>query len=68
MTTMIIRNPDINYTKAMIAAVKHNEGYCPCKLERTKNTKCMCLEFREQDSGECQCGLYIKVKEGEVVE
>ena len=35
------------------ASVKANEGYCPCRLTKTPETKCMCKEFREQDSGLC---------------
>ena len=23
-------------------------GYCPCRLERSEENKCMCKEFREQ--------------------
>ena len=42
------------------ASVKANEGYCPCRLIKTPETKCMCKEFREQDSGLCHCGLYYK--------
>ena len=42
------------------ASVKANEGYCPCRLTKTPETKCMCKEFREQDSGLCHCGLYYK--------
>lgn len=42
--------------------LKENGGYCPCKLEKTADTKCMCKEFREQESGECHCGLYVKTK------
>ena len=41
--------------------VMENDGYCPCALYRTKDTKCMCKEFREQEAGECHCGLYIKI-------
>ena len=37
-----------------------NSGYCPCKVIKTPDTKCMCKEFREQDKGECHCGLYYK--------
>lgn len=44
------------------AKLKENGGYCPCKLEKTADTKCMCKEFREQESGECHCGLYVKTK------
>lgn len=40
--------------------LKANDNYCPCRLEKTPDTKCMCKEFLEQESGECHCGLYIK--------
>ena len=40
--------------------LKENDGYCPCRIEKNEDTKCMCKEFREQDSGECHCGLYVK--------
>lgn len=41
--------------------LKENDGYCPCKLIKTPDTKCMCKEFREAPPGEeCHCGLYIK--------
>ena len=43
--------------------LKANEGYCPCRIEKTPDTKCMCKEFREQSIGECHCGLYVKVEE-----
>lgn len=42
------------------AKLKENGGYCPCQLERNEDTKCMCKEFKEQKSGECHCGLYVK--------
>lgn len=43
------------------AAVKANDGYCPCARERKPETKCMCKEFRElKESGVCHCGLYKK--------
>lgn len=36
--------------------------YCPCALYRTKDTKCMCKDFRDKVkngyTGECNCGLY----------
>ena len=47
--------------KEILSAVSANEGYCPCRLEKTPDTKCMCKEFREQESGVCHCGLYEKV-------
>ena len=52
---------------AMVANIrerlKNNDGYCPCRLVRNEDTKCMCKEFLEQDEGECHCGLYVKVKD-----
>lgn len=42
------------------AKLKENDGYCPCCVQKTEDTKCMCKEFREQESGECHCGLYYK--------
>lgn len=41
-------------------ALKDNDGYCPCRVQKTADTKCMCKEFREQVDGECHCGLYYK--------
>lgn len=39
-----------------------NNGYCPCAIYKTPDTKCMCKEFREQmEPGLCHCGLYRKV-------
>lgn len=46
------------------ALVDANDGYCPCAIWQTEDTKCMCKDFREQDSGECHCGRFKKV-EGE---
>ena len=40
--------------------LKANDGYCPRRIIKNEDTKCMCKEFREQSSGECHCGLYIK--------
>lgn len=41
--------------------LKENSGYCPCRLEKTDDTKCICKEFLEQkESGYCHCGLYYK--------
>ena len=42
-------------------------GYCPCRLARTPENKCMCAEFRAQIAdphfeGYCHCMLYYKEK------
>lgn len=59
----IMTNPDKEYVKDIKKQLKANNGYCPCALEKTKDTKCMCKEFREMEEGTCHCGLYIKIKD-----
>ena len=45
-------------------AVHDNYGYCPCMIDRTPDTLCMCREFREQETpGPCPCGRFEKVEE-----
>lgn len=57
----IIPNPDKEIYNQVTQAVKDNEGYCPCELEKNENTKCMCKNFREQTKpGECHCGRFVK--------
>lgn len=58
---MIKVSDDLELVKEIRERLKENDGYCPCKIERTEDTKCMCKEFRETKHGECHCGLYIKV-------
>ena len=59
----IRQNPDKEYANYIRRQLKDNGGYCPCRLEKTSDTKCMCKEFREMDEGMCHCGLYIKEKD-----
>lgn len=59
---IVILNPDINKVRYVKEAISNNDGYCPCKLLKNEDTKCICSEFRNQSySGECHCGLYIKL-------
>ena len=61
MSLKVRKNPDKHTVKDIMRQIKENNGYCPCKLEQTTATKCMCLEFREQNTpGYCHCGLYFK--------
>lgn len=59
----IYLNSDGEYVKEIRQKLKENDGYCPCRLVKTEDTKCMCKEFREQEEGLCHCGLYVKVVE-----
>ena len=56
----ITYNQDKQIVDKILDALDTNNGYCPCKLEKNNDTKCMCKEFREQKEGYCHCGLYIK--------
>ena len=60
-------NKDENIVKAIKEGLERTGGYCPCKLVRTEDTKCMCTEFKEQIAnpefeGYCHCMLYYKSK------
>ena len=59
----------LNEDQEMVAMIKEGlkrtGGYCPCRLERTEDNKCICTEFRQQISdpdfkGYCHCMLYYK--------
>ena len=46
------------------ALVKQCEGYCPCAIDRTPDTRCPCRDFRESPAGTvCHCGRYRKEPE-----
>ncbi len=59
------KNKDI--VDSVKEGLKRTGGYCPCRLARTEDYKCMCKEFREQIAdpdfeGYCHCLLYYKEK------
>lgn len=62
-------NPDKALVAAMTDALLKNDGYCPCAITKTDDTKCMCKDFREQIAkgvpGKCHCGLYEGVIEND---
>ena len=60
---MIKVTDDKAYAEKIRQKLKENDNYCPCKLLKTPDTKCMCKEFREQEEVFCHCGLYYKTKE-----
>ena len=55
---MIKLNPDKTYVEKLIKAIYKNNGYCPCKLEKSKKNICPCEEFLEKK--ECKCKFFIK--------
>lgn len=59
----------LNENKEIVETIKEglkqSGGYCPCRLEKTEETKCICKEFKEQIAdpkfeGYCHCMLYYK--------
>ena len=58
---VIHKNPSINFVSMFSKKLKDNEGYCPCKIDKIEDNKCICKEFLSMDSeGYCHCGLYYK--------
>lgn len=62
----------LNEDPAIVASIKEGlkrkGGYCPCRLQKTEDNKCMCKEFKEQIAdpdfeGYCHCLLYYKSKD-----
>ena len=58
-----------NEDKELVALIREglekSGGYCPCRVEKTPENKCMCQEFRDQIAdptfeGYCHCMLYYK--------
>ena len=60
-------NEDKKLVELLKEGLRKKDGYCPCRLEKTEDNKCMCREFREQVAdknfeGYCHCMLYYKEK------
>ena len=60
---MIILNSDKKLVDEIREKLLERHGYCPCALVQNEDTKCMCKAFKEQKSGMCPCGLYIKTED-----
>ena len=54
---------DKEHAQAIREALKENNGFCPCVIEQSADTKCICKDFKENVAvGEyCHCGLYKKI-------
>ncbi len=62
----------LNENQEIVAQIqeglKAKGGYCPCRVAKTPENKCMCKEFRDQIAdpnfeGYCHCLLYYKSKD-----
>lgn len=64
----VILNPNAEIVEKIKEGLERTGGYCPCRLARTEENKCMCEEFKQQIKdpdfeGFCHCMLYYKSKE-----
>ncbi len=67
MNKKIRLNEDVKLVEAIKEGLKQKGGFCPCRIQKTEENKCICREFREQIAdpdfeGYCHCGLYYKSK------
>ena len=68
MNFKICKNPIEEEYNEITEAVKANDGYCPCMMEKSDSTKCMCEPFRKSERADfCHCGRYYKVGEFETL-
>ena len=61
-------NTDTQLVANIREGLKRTGGYCPCRIQRTEENRCICQEFREQIAdpnyeGYCHCMLYYKEKD-----
>lgn len=63
MRLKIMQDEDREVVSKIRKGLKENNGFCPCEIFQTEDTKCICKAFREQKvEGNCHCGLYKKVE------
>ena len=70
MKPKITLNPDPQIVATIKEGLKAKDGYCPCRLGKKEEYKCMCEEFKAQIAdpdfeGYCHCMLYYKHKSQE---
>ena len=61
----ILLNENEEIVETVKKGLKKSGGYCPCRREKTEDTKGMCKELRQQVAdpnfeGYCHCMLYYK--------
>jgi ferredoxin-thioredoxin reductase catalytic subunit len=61
-------NEDKEIVELIRQGLKEKDGYCPCRVQKIPENKCICEEFKAQIAdpdfeGYCHCRLYYKSKE-----
>ena len=70
MKPKIVLNENPEIVKNVKEGLKAKGGYCPCRMGKSEDIKCICKEFKEQIAdpnfeGYCHCLLYYKYKSEE---
>ena len=55
-----ILNPSDKIVNTLLGMIERNQGNCPCSGNNSKELKCPCSNYRENNK--CICGLYKKKK------
>jgi len=63
----LILNPDRELVEAVRDGLIAKGGFCPCRVGKKPEHRCMCEEFRRQIAdpdfeGYCHCRLFYKSK------
>lgn len=62
----IVLNDDLELVAEVNRQLQETKGYCPCALEWTNDTRCICSTFKESlakgEETECNCGKYKIIK------
>ncbi len=63
----IMENDNLAVTALVKKGLAESGGYCPCQVQKSNDTLCMCKEFREQIAdpsfeGFCRCALFRVVR------
>ncbi len=61
-------NTDPQIVANIREGLKRTGGYCPCRVQRIEENRCICQEFKDQIAdpnfeGYCHCMLYYKEKD-----
>lgn len=61
-------NENAQVVEAIKRGLEKKGGYCPCRVEKKEEFKCICEEFKAQIAdpdfeGYCHCMLYYKSKD-----
>jgi len=65
---MVRENENAEIVAMIRQGLKEKDGFCPCKLGKLPENKCICEEFKAQMAdpefeGYCHCRLYYKTRD-----